>query len=94
MSNTALPPELQFAKLGVQEKLAAIGAALKNNDPLLEMHCQHVRKALMENEELVHILQRDEIKVLMAGMKRYMQIKLIEEASKTRKKSKVTADDL
>ena len=94
MSSPSLTPELQFAKLGVQEKLQAIQQALQKNDPLLEMHCQHVRKALMENEELVHILQMDEIRTLMAGMKRYMQIKLVEEASKTRKKSKVTADDL
>jgi hypothetical protein len=91
---TELSPELEFAKLAVLGKLDEVEAALTNNDPLLKLHCSSIHKALLEHEELVHILPDDKIRLLMAGMKKYQNIQLVAEASKTRAKAKVTADDL
>lgn len=91
---TELSPALLFAQTEVLGKIDKIAATLTTNDPMLPLHCAAIHKALLENEELVHILPDDKIKVFMAGMMKYKNIKLIEEASKTRSKGKVTADDL
>lgn len=91
---TELSPELLLAQAGVLQRLAQIEAKLKESDPMLPLHCETIRKALLDNEELVHILPDDKIRILMAGMKKYTNIQLIAEASKTRGKSKITVDDL
>lgn len=89
-----LTPELRLAQQGVFEKLEKISAGLKAHDPMVEMHCKHIRQALSEHEELVHLLSDEQAQTLFAGMKSYINVQLVKEASKTRSKGKVTADDL
>jgi len=93
-SEQTLSPELLLAKDAVLKRLDAIESSLKVADPLLPIHCQEVHKTLLGYEELIHILPDEKIRTLMAGMKKYQAIQLIAEASKTRGKGKVTADDL
>ena len=91
---TPLTPELVLARDTVLKRLDQIEESLKTADPLLPIHCQEVHKTLVGFEELVHILPDEKIRLLMQGMKKYQAIQLIKEASKTRSKGKVTADDL
>lgn len=90
----SLAPELLQAQAQVYSKLEQITKALTSSDPMLGMHCDSILRCLRENEELIHILPDDRIAVLMGGMMKYKNVKLIEEASKTRSKGKVSADDL
>lgn len=90
-----LSEELKFAQLAVFEKLDAIDKALKTNDPLLELHCEAVRKQLSQYEELVHLLKDEQIATLMTGMKKWQNIQLVAEAVKSKGRGKkITADDL
>lgn len=92
--STDYSAELEAARKTALEKLDKIEACLLTADPLLSIHCASIHKQLLEQDELIHILPFDKIKVLLAGMKTYKNIKLVAEAAKTRKKGKVTADDL
>lgn len=89
-----LSPELRLAQQQVFERLDKISAGLKTHDPLVEHHCKNIRATLLEHEELVHMLSDEQAQTLFAGMKSYINVQLVKEASKTRSKGKVTADDL
>lgn len=89
-----LDPATQLRLLEVVGKIDKIEAALLSADPMLTIHCQEIRKALLEQEELVHILPDDKIRMYMAGVKKYTAIKIAEEVAAKGRKKKVTADDL
>ena len=89
-----LSPELLQAHAAVLEKLSRIEAGLKVHDPLVAHHCKNIRDTLMEHEELVHLLKDEQVRVLMAGMKSYINVQLVKETSKSRGKGKITSDDL
>jgi hypothetical protein len=89
-----LSPDLLLAKSNVLARIDKIEQTLKTMDPLLPVHCENIQKTLLEYEELVHILPDDKIRMFMAGMQKYKNIVLVEEASKKRARGKVTADDL
>ena len=90
-----LSKELSFIQAEVLEKIEKISTALVTNDPMIEIHCSSVHKALLQHEELVHLLPDSEIAKLMAGMKKWKNLKLVAEVANTRTRSKkVTADDL
>lgn len=99
MNTTSTPDNssLDFAKLDVLARLDLIEAKLKDQDPELPMHLQSIHRALLENEELVHILPDEKIRTYMAGMQKYKQLQLVAEASKSRssggKRGKQTEDD-
>lgn len=93
--NPSVSDELAFAKLSVMEKIEKIEAALKQQDPMLELHCDSIRKTLQQHEELVHILPDSAIHTFMAGMQKWKNIKLVQEATTTpRGRKKVGVDDL
>jgi hypothetical protein len=94
MSDKQLSPELLMAQQVVFERVDKIAETLKQMDPMLPVHCEKIRETLLQHEELVHILPDDKIRTFMAGMAKYKNIVLVEEASKKRAKGKVTADDL
>jgi hypothetical protein len=95
VQHQTLGTELEFAKLSVLEKLGKIEEALKTDDPLIAVHCENVRKALQEHEELVHILPDSAIHQFMAGMQKWKQKKIVQETvSSPRGRKKVGADDL
>ncbi len=84
---------LQLAKLDVLGRIDAIEATLKQQDPNMPIHLASIRKTLLQYEELVHILPDEKIGILMQGMAKYKNIKLVEEAAKTRTKKKQDVDD-
>lgn len=84
---------LQLAKLDVLGRIEAIEATLKQQDPNMPIHLASIRKTLLQYEELVHILPDEKVGILMQGMAKYKNIKLVEEAAKTRTKKKQDVDD-
>lgn len=85
---------LEFQKLDILTKLDAIEGRLKEQDPMLEIHLKSIHSTLLQFEELVHVLPDDKIRIFMAGMAKYKQIKIVEEASKSRtKRGGQSADD-
>ncbi len=84
---------LQLAKLDVLGRIDAIEATLKQQDPNMPIHLASIRKTLLQYEELVHILPDEKVGILMQGMAKYKNIKLVEEAAKTRTKKKQDVDD-
>lgn len=85
----------EFAKLDVMARAEEIQARLHQNDENLGTHLEAIRQTLLKYEELVHILPDTVISTYMAGMQKFKNIKLLEEATKTRgpRKSKSTLDD-
>lgn len=95
MPNPTISDELNFVRLSVLEKIAAVEAALKTQDPLLELHCENIRKSLQQHEELVHLLPDEAIHTFMAGMQKWKNVQLVKEVtSGARGRKKVSADDL
>lgn len=86
---------LELAKLDILGRLDEIHSRLKEADPNLPTHLSAIHKTLLGYEELVHILSDEQIGIYMAGMAKYKNIKLVEEASKARSNSrkKLTEDD-
>ncbi len=89
-----LSPELLLAQQNVLTRIDKIAETLKTMDPMLPVHCENIQKALLENEELVHILPDDKVASFVAGMQKYKNIVLVAESSKKRAKGKITAEDL
>lgn len=84
---------LELAKLDVLGRLDEIHSRLKEADPNLPTHLSAIHKTLLQYEELVHILPDEKVGILMQGMAKYKNIKLVEEAAKTRTKKKQDVDD-
>lgn len=91
------PNELDFIKLGVQERIDLIAKKLLEIDPMLPTHLGFIHKELIQYEELVHLLSDEEIKNLVAGQKKHAGVQLVKESIKTKStgsKSKTTLDML
>lgn len=86
----------EFAKLGVQERIAKIRDGLLQQDPMLPLHLAHIHKTLIQYEELVHLLSDEEIKTLIAGQKKHTNTQLVKETvtAKRTRVPKTTVDML
>lgn len=95
MSQQAAETDLAFIRDDVLGKLTLIKDRLLAQDPELPTHLAAIHRALQMHEELVHILPDDQIQIYMAGMSKYKQIQIVEEATKARgpRKGKQSADD-
>ena len=87
--------DLEFIKLGLQERIQHIEAHLLVQDPMLPVHLANIHSSLIQYEELVHLLSDAEIKALIAGQKKHTAISLVSEATKakTPRAAKNTAAD-
>lgn len=92
--------DIEFIKLDVQGRIAHIESKLLEQDPLLPTHLAAIHGALIQYEELVHLLSDAEIKAFLEGNKKHAGVKLIEETTKAKKTSvstripKTSVDDL
>jgi hypothetical protein len=75
---------LEFTKLDVMERAAKIADAMTREDPALGTHLEAIRMALLKNEELIHILPDEVINRYVAGLQKFKNIKLLEEAIKSK----------
>jgi len=91
--------DIEFIKLDVQGRLKLMAEKLLEQDPLLPVHLSAIHGALIEHEELVHLLSDDDIKTLVAGQTKHIGVQLTKEitssskASVSRRIPKATADD-
>ena len=91
--------ELDFIKLDVQGRLGLMRERLLQQDPMLPVHLSAIHGALIQYEELVHLLSDEDIKTLVAGQSKHVGVKLTEEIIKTKKSTlgpkipKNTAED-
>lgn len=92
--------DIEFIKLSVQEKIGLIAAKLLEQDPMLPVHLSHIHAAMIQYEELVHLLKPEEIRNLIAGQMRHTNVQVVKEISKQSKATvskripKTTVDDL
>ena len=92
--------DLEFIKLDVQGRIAAIEAKLLEQDPQLPTHLAAIHQALITYEELIHLLTDSEIKAFVNGNKKHSGVKLTDEITKGSKASvskripKTSVDDL
>lgn len=91
--------DIDFIKMDVQGRIASIESSLLQADPMLPTHLAAIHSALIQYEELVHLLDDAEIKTLIAGTARHAQVELMSEVTKSSKASvskripKASADD-
>lgn len=88
--------DIEFIKLNVQGRIENIKQAMLKDDPQLPTHLAAIHSALIQYEELVHLLSDEEIKTLIDGQKKHMNVSFVKEVTekKTRVKvPKATADD-
>lgn len=92
--------DIEFIKLDVQGRIQQIESKLKEQDPLLPVHLSAIHGALIQYEELVHLLSDAEIKSLIAGQVKHVGVSITKEitsAPKSRVSSKIpktSVDDL
>lgn len=90
-------PTENFELLDVAGRIEQISAKLLENDPMLPIHLASIHKALIANEELVHLLSDEQVKQLIAGQKKHVNVQLVKEITTTKRAStkvpKATADD-
>lgn len=92
--------DIDFIKLDVQGRIAQIEASLLLADPLLPVHLSAIHSALIQYEELVHLLSDGEIKTLIAGQSKHVGVMLTKEitgsskASVSKRVPKTSVDDL
>lgn len=91
--------DIEFIKMDVQGRIAAIEQSLLQQDPLLPGHLAAIHSSLIQYEELVHLLSDAEIKTLIAGTAKHAGQSLMSEITKAPKASvskripKASADD-
>ena len=91
--------DIEFIKLDVQGRIKQIGDKLKEQDPLLPVHLSAIHGALIQYEELVHLLSDDDIKLLIAGQVKHTGVSIVKEitgaskATVSKRIPKATADD-
>ena len=92
--------DIDFIKLDVQGRLQQIEQGLLTQDPQLPIHLASIHSALIQYEELVHLLSDAEIKTLIAGQKKHVGTQLVAETIKASKATiskripKTSVDDL
>lgn len=90
----ALDESTKHKVLEIMGTVDKITAALREADPMLDLHCKNIREALREQEELVHILPEKTIREYIGGWKKLMNIQIAKEVAEKKRKGKTTADDL
>lgn len=91
--------DIDFIKLDVQGRIQQIGEALTKADPLLSVHLSAIHQALIQYEELVHMLSDADIATLIAGQIKHTGVSLAKEitgsskASVSKRIPKASADD-
>lgn len=95
MSTATQESDIMFLVDEISGKLDAIKTNLLQQDPMLGTHLGAIHRSLQLHEELVHVLSDEQIQTYMAGMSKYKQIQIVNEASKARapRKGKQTEDD-
>lgn len=92
--------DIEFIKLDVQGRIAAIGAKLLEQDPQLPVHLSAIHSAMIQYEELVHLLSDAEIKAFVSGNVKHVGVQLTNEITKSKKSTvssripKTSVDDL
>jgi hypothetical protein len=92
--------DIDFIKLDVQGRIQQIGAKLLEQDPMLPVHLSAIHGALIQYEELVHLLDDSEIKMLIAGQVRHTGVSVVKEITGKTKSTvssripKTSVDDL
>lgn len=75
--------DIEFIKLNVQGRIQEIGGKLKEQDPLLPVHLSAIHQALIQYEELVHLLSDEDIKTLVAGQIKHTGVQVVKEVTKS-----------
>jgi len=92
--------DIDFIKLDVQGRIQQLSAKLLEQDPMLPVHLSAIHGALIQYEELVHLLNDDEIKQLIAGQVRHTGVSVVKEITGKSKATissripKTSVDDL
>lgn len=92
--------DIEFIKLDVQGRIAQIASGLLTADPQLSTHLSAIHTALITYEELVHLLDDTEIRTLIAGQCKHVNVELVKEITKSSKATiskripKTSVDDL
>lgn len=92
--------DIEFIKLDVQGRIQQIEAKLKEADPMLPVHLSAIHGALIQYEELVHLLSDSDISSLVAGQTKHTGVTLMKEVSGKSKATvssripKTSVDDL
>lgn len=92
--------DLDFIKLDVQGRIQQLGEKLLQQDPMLPVHLGAIHSALIQYEELVHLLSDDDIQKLIAGQVKHTGVSVVKEItgkSKTTISSRIpktSVDDL
>lgn len=86
---------IEFAKLDVMQRIDAIEKGLLLQDPMLPQHLAAIHRTLLESEELVHLLSDEQVRTLIAGQRKHVQVQLVKEITtkKSTKVPKATAED-
>lgn len=93
--STANSESIEFIKLGVLERIELIEAKLLEQDPMLPNHLAAIHSALLQYEELVHLLPDEKIRAFVRGQTKHVGMELVKESisAKKPKVAKNTADD-
>lgn len=81
-------------------KIAALEQALVDKDPKMPEHLRSIHKALIQYEELSHLLTEEQLGTIIAAQSQKLGVVLAEETKASKGKSsaaalkKITADDL
>lgn len=91
--------DIEFIKLDVVGRIQQISNGLLAADPLLPVHLSAIHSALIQYEELVHLLSDDDIAILVQGQIKHTGQSLVKEitgsskATVSRRIPKASADD-
>ncbi len=92
--------DIEFIKLDVQGRIQHIEENLLKQDPLLPVHLSAIHSALIQYEELVHLLTDEQISSLVAGQSKHVGVTLTKEITGKSKATvssripKTSVDDL
>lgn len=92
--------DIEFIALNVRGRIEEMHSKMLEQDPLLPVHLSAIHGALIQYEELVHLLKDDEIKKLVAAQAKHVGVVLHQETTKASKATvakripKTSVDDL
>ena len=92
--------DIEFIKLDVQGRIALMAETMLQADPMLPVHLSAIHGALIQYEELIHLLSDEEISQLIAGQSKHVGVMLTTEITKSSKATiskripKTSVDDL
>lgn len=90
--------DIDFIKLDVASRIEQIASMLQTQDPQLPTHLAAIHSALIQYEELVHLLSDEQITQLIAGQTKHVSVQLSNETiakpSARMRIPKTSVDDL